>query len=646
MTFQEVQCSFKTVSKHLRRVHLMYGDKALTPADTKQFVFAMELWYFLAFDVPGLHPSTLNRQMCVLFSTPEVDVIQLGKGLDEIITQIRLIADDAYHPGSYDRFKADVGHYARIMLSMIREDVCALIACPTPLTFNTVNQFFAFPRKLLLRDIDNTEQLEQEYILTEKRVSEAPMAYMTEIKSIIDAWGLCPDYDQFLPKHGPGRTALATDTASMWKFSNFLVDERLEMFYRRHSLEIRDFLPEGFEPKPGLERFSQTLFVPKTLKTKRVISAEPAAVQYTQQGLMRVLLDAVDRCILRTRINLEHQELSRDAAKLASIDGDYATVDYSAASDSVSWQLVKSVFPVWLAMDLYCTKTDGTKLPSGLELPKLVKLSPMGSAVCFPVECLIFSAMAELACHLTHSPVNYRVYGDDVILPARAVAKLVEISTDLGFVLNKTKSYYNQGLTSYREACGMEAMNGQDVTPVCISRQFYLPEKLTPATTEIFDLLRSFHNNLREGGYHHASRLLMTLMADLFKAADNPVMQMSRLLFDWDGKRGFMTVFPTELNWHLPTRFRTKDVNLSNPCYQLVEKKCLTISSRTEYRPDDEQTIAYYEWLFKAHLRQKRQKRTTHVYRVLDAGFIDPDCLIMTNVVGRDFKLKLRWVYV
>jgi hypothetical protein len=89
----------------------------------------------------------------------------------------------------------------------------------------------------------------------------------------------------------------------------------------------------------------------------------------------------------------------------------------------------------------------------------------MGSACCFPVECIVFVLAAEIACSYTpHSFKNSKeiiVYGDDIILPTRAVPSLKAILSVLGFSINADKSYWEG---EFREACGVEAWSGYDVS--------------------------------------------------------------------------------------------------------------------------------------------------------------------------------------
>lgn len=634
MTRQEVVSNFKIVEGYLRRTSLVYDNKPLSIADTDQFVFCMKLWFASAFEVQGLHPNQLVRQMCSLFGEPVVDVLMVGKGLDELLSLFRKYCDDAVPRCSIAKFKAPLGHVAKIIISMISADFSLFLESPSPATAAPINQFLSFPRKILLRDIDNTEKLEEAYLVTEEIVSKATLGYASMIRDVIWSWNLTPDYDCFIPGHGPGRTAESSQRMSDWKYDHMSIDSRVELFYRRHGLALSDYMPEVPAYNSEEPRQSTTIFVPKTLKTKRVISAEPAALQYNQQGLMKVIIDAMDRSVLKNHINLKHQELSQKHALHASETGLDATVDYSAASDSISWKLLKLVLPTWLTFDLYCFKSDATILPSGRKV-KLVKSSPMGSSTCFPVECIIFAAIAELACRLTHCSIRFRIYGDDVILPCEAVPKLIEISKDLGLQLNELKSYYLNSENNFREACGMEAFNGQDITPCGISRQFYLPQELTPATTQIFDLLRSFHNNLKEGGFQIASSIILQKYRELLDIAPAKELVFKNTIFSFSAEYGWLTFHPSELNWNLRYKYDKS----------LFRRKYFGLMARPgKPKLNGNQAYRYYEWLLKAHLRSKTEATHTHVYRVQWAGYIAPESVIRTSDVASAAKITLRWV--
>jgi hypothetical protein len=94
----------------------------------------------------------------------------------------------------------------------------------------------------------------------------------------------------------------------------------------------------------------------------------------------------------------------------------------------------------------------------------------MGSALCFPVESLVFWALSVAAISVYESIPPSQVarfvyvFGDDLIVPAGRYAELVMR------VLPKFELAFNEGkcCTSgfFRESCGMDAFKGVEVTPV------------------------------------------------------------------------------------------------------------------------------------------------------------------------------------
>jgi hypothetical protein len=174
------------------------------------------------------------------------------------------------------------------------------------------------------------------------------------------------------------------------------------------------------------------------------------------------------------------------------------TIDLSSASDSVSWSLVKRIFPPKVLKHLLATRTKTVKTPGG-ELVELNKFAPMGSALCFPIQCTVFSAVVILAGILyrwgieecqpdllsgldvsnliqrtfrtslldvseDHRLQAFFVYGDDIICDSRITSNVVDLLRALGFRVNIGKSYTGPSL--FRESCGIFAFNGIDVTPL------------------------------------------------------------------------------------------------------------------------------------------------------------------------------------
>lgn len=221
---------------------------------------------------------------------------------------------------------------------------------------------------------------------------------------------------------------------------------------------------------------AEVLFVPKNALHLRTISKEPAIYNYLQNGFNKTLLRYMEsHRAISDHIRLDRQDLSADMALRGSSSGMYATADLSAASDSVSLDLVKRVFrdvPIILEALLALRSTE-TVLPNGLQLT-LRKFAPMGSSLCFTVETIVFTAICEEACRMAGIPEggrHYRVYGDDIVIASEAFGWLITILTDLGFRINEEKSY---GYGFFREACGVYAVKGYDITTPQLPRKQFL----------------------------------------------------------------------------------------------------------------------------------------------------------------------------
>lgn len=221
--------------------------------------------------------------------------------------------------------------------------------------------------------------------------------------------------------------------------------------------------------------YNKISFVPKTAKTLRTIAVEPLLNSYIQKGIDRVLR----KRLLKHGYDLADQERNKYLAKVGSVDGSLGTLDLSAASDSISIELVKAVLPPeWFELLLRtrcaCYRLDGT-------ISLYHKFCSMGNGFCFPLETLIFAAAARAVMHDTRDGVRtHAVYGDDIIVPSDSYDALVRLLAVLGFKANSDKSF-NTG--PFRESCGADWYIGQDVRPV------YLDYALDTDVS-----LRIFHN--------------------------------------------------------------------------------------------------------------------------------------------------------
>jgi hypothetical protein len=98
----------------------------------------------------------------------------------------------------------------------------------------------------------------------------------------------------------------------------------------------------------------------------------------------------------------------------------------------------------------------------------------MGNATTFPVESLVFLAVALAACLHKHglqvTPRSCKtfltgklaVFGDDIIIPKECRETCVDLLEALGFRVNRAKSFWTG---KFRESCGIDAFDGHNVTP-------------------------------------------------------------------------------------------------------------------------------------------------------------------------------------
>lgn len=210
---------------------------------------------------------------------------------------------------------------------------------------------------------------------------------------------------------------------------------------------------------PKFEVGNVTVTVPKDAKTDRVISIEPGLNLWFQQGIGRMLRQR----LFRRGVDLRKQEVNQHHARFA-LKRELSTVDFSSASDSISYELVRELLPPdWFEwMDIcrshYSVRTDS--------VCKWEKFSSMGNGFTFQLESLIFySAAVAVAEYLGLSDkVKYiNAYGDDVVIPCDCFELFSSFCLWLGFVVNRQKSF-SSGV--FRESCGSHYFDGVDVKPL------------------------------------------------------------------------------------------------------------------------------------------------------------------------------------
>lgn len=543
---------------------------SLTTNDTQTVLDAYQQWLCLMYDLEYLHPDTLQRDAHRLFTDMvKVDVLTLLSAMAECYQLLQL--------ETYNGFKARCSTISVHLFPLLRRDYDRLVEDDL-YSYKRLMQLFSYLTRLSLRDIDLTQQCVSDYLESERLIpSEYPDSLVRSLNKIIKRWfGPFVPYE-IVPGHGPGSVANIKQPCLLDKYLNLSSDIRLRYAFGADWWCSRPVQSE-------LDRTSQTIFVPKSYKTFRTISMEPVTLQYFQQGVWKVIDKYVHfHPYLRNRLDFHDETRNRKLAQSGSISGLYATIDLSAASDSVSYELVKRLFKgTWLLRFIVTTRSTKTVLPNG-DTVDLKKFAPMGSALCFPIETIVFASLCE---HVTRGlgvSGDFSVYGDDIIVPTGCVDGLLSKLTSLGFRVNTRKSFTSFD-SHYRESCGGEYKDGFDVTPMRISRTYNAKDYC-----DHFTALISLANAAYEKNFYALRHFFLKKMR---KHEISPLFADTSLLSH------------SSTNYHLKKRWN-KDLQRHEVRASAI--KCKRLAS--PHVDDDlihlEEEIRYRHWLESTYLRPR-----------------------------------------
>lgn len=365
------------------------------------------------------------------------------------------------------------------------------------------------------RTVADYEQCERD--LEELTIDSATHDFVYRVGHVI--WGQvfsggCSLSDG-LPRHGPGATCERISGNA--KFVHKTWYDRLEPYFPllESAYSVSAYDSSEFEQISVVleedELPVRVITVPKTLKGPRIIAIEPVCMQYTQQQLKSILVSRIESAWLtRGHVNFTDQSVNRSLALTSSSSGQYATLDLSSASDRVRNDLASAMFDFDpdLRDAIQACRSKKAQLPSG-KIISLVKFASMGSALCFPVESMFFYTLCVSALlkkrNLPVTSANcYKVsrhvfvYGDDIIVPVNDVAVVVEFLTAFGCKVNANKSFWTG---KFRESCGMDAYDGEEVTPTYIRHMVPDNKRCAHALISLIEA----SNHLYKRGYWHSS---------------------------------------------------------------------------------------------------------------------------------------------
>jgi hypothetical protein len=292
------------------------------------------------------------------------------------------------------------------------------------------------------------------------------------------------------PSHGPGAVATGERNHEKHVFRRIYSSvERVYPFteYYEYSLSAVADRWRQYENLEVLEEgTAKVVLVPKDSRGPRIISCEPLEIQWIQQGLGRALVAHIEgHRLTKGHVNFTDQTVNRRLAEVGSTNQKWVTLDMKEASDRVSLWLICELFAKVprLLEALLATRSTSTMLPSG-QVVRLKKFAPMGSNLCFPIESVVFYALAVTSLvreyRLKDPQKSWRrlrdkaraavfVYGDDIIVRSEVYTSLLRHFPTIGLMFNDSKCC-TAGF--FRESCGKDAFKGVDVTPLRIKKVF------------------------------------------------------------------------------------------------------------------------------------------------------------------------------
>jgi len=326
----------------------------------------------------------------------------------------------------------------------------------------------------------------------------------------------------FTPKHGPGSVATGEKHWQKMRFTRFYpsLDKVFTYcdYFFAGAMDICDNYHILQACAPSDTGTAKVVLVPKDSRGPRLISCEPVEYQYIQQAIAQELVRAIEKCRLTAgRVNFTDQSINQRFALYGSLGARWVTLDMKDASDRVSLRLVERLFGgTHLLPYLLASRSTHTRLPNGKLVP-LNKFAPMGSALCFPVESLIFWALAVACCihgnsdnvhdysKQSYAVQGVRVYGDDLIMRIDDYDAALQFFPTVGLMFNEQKCC-TSGF--FRESCGVDAYKGVNVTPVRY-RTVWIPRSQN--TKQLLSSVE-LSNHLYSHGYWETADELMKLV--------------------------------------------------------------------------------------------------------------------------------------
>jgi len=203
-------------------------------------------------------------------------------------------------------------------------------------------------------------------------------------------------------------------------------------------------------------RSSKFATVPKDYRKDRMICVEPDGNIVTQLSLGALLTRRLASYgYVKESLPDIHRKIVR------SNDRNYATIDLQNASNSISYEVVRFLFPRDWFLALSRARTPYVEI-HGKE-HSLEMFSAMGNGYTFELETLLFLAVTLAVEQHLNTKFRPSVFGDDIICSVEASRLLLAVLGEIGFKANPEKTFISG---PFRESCGVDTWDGIDVRPI------------------------------------------------------------------------------------------------------------------------------------------------------------------------------------
>jgi hypothetical protein len=371
-------------------------------------------------------------------------------------------------------------------------------------TFQKNESLINAKRDTILREeafsrFQHCEMRNSRYNLASFHTSRIDHVLRSARKIISQILALPPEPKNLYYHFGPGATQLNRQPSvhEYFKFTNSEFSGSKHAYEMFGDIIVRD---KRFATKQLLEQtdFDLLTSVPKSYKARRTISLAPELNILAQLGIGSALANRICK-LPYLNIREGGQDRNRSLAREGSINGTYATIDLSSASDSLPLGLIRDLFVDYRFDNLFgwyrlflASRLESFRYQDSTYSYSMI--APMGNGFTFPLETLVFFSILKAYQQSLSLEGEIYVYGDDIIVPTDFAMHAIEILHRFGFVINQDKSFTGG---PFRESCGADYLSGVDIRPV------YLRQ--TP--DNVFDIF-SLINRLR--GRSHLWRSTLT----------------------------------------------------------------------------------------------------------------------------------------